>query len=59
MHRFLAQDPMFASMRNNEQFQTIITRMEEDVAREAERVEAQGIAARVDSMIAAGRDRLR
>ncbi len=50
---------MFASMRNNEQFQTIITRMEEDVAREAERVEAQGIAARVDSMIAAGRDRLR
>ena len=59
MHRILAQDPMFTSLRNNEQFQAILTRMEEDVAREGERVEAEGIAAVVDSMIAAGRERFR
>ncbi len=48
---------MFTSIRNNEQFQAILARMEEDVVREGERVEAEGIAAVVDSMIAAGRDR--
>ena len=59
LHRILAQDPMFTSIRNNEQFQAILTRMEEDVAREGKRVEAEGIAAVVDSMIAAGRERFR
>jgi tetratricopeptide (TPR) repeat protein len=59
LYRILAQDPMFVSIRGHEQFQAILARMEGDVARERERVEAEGIAAVVDSMIAAGREPFR
>ncbi len=38
---------------------TLLTRMEEHVARERARVEAEGIAAPVDSMIAAGLKQVR
>ena len=54
LHRLIAHDPMFASLRDHEQFQAILSRMDGDVARQRARVEAEGIAARVDSMIAAG-----
>lgn len=57
--RMLAQDPMFASLRDDEGFQALLSRMERDVAAERARVEAEGIAAVVDSMIAAGLNRTR
>lgn len=48
---------MFASLRDDEGLQALLSRMERDVAAERARVEAEGIAAVVDSMIAAGLDR--
>ncbi len=52
-HRWLELDPMFESLRGHAQFQQILARMETHVARERDRVEAEGIAFVVDSVIAA------
>jgi TolB-like protein len=55
--RFLAQDPMFESLRGDRRFAELLERMVQAKARERARVEAEGIAAEVDAMIAAGRNR--
>ena len=52
--RILAQDPMFGSLRGNEEFQALLSRMAEEVAREDQRVEVEGLASVIDSMIVAG-----
>ena len=55
--RFLAQDPMFESLRGDRRFAGLLERMVQTKARERARVEAEGIAAEVDAMIAAGPSR--
>jgi len=55
--RFLAQDPMFESLRGDRRFAELLERMVQAKARERARVEAEGIAAEVDAMIAAGPNR--
>ena len=52
--RFLAQDPMFESLRGDRRFDERLARMVQAKARERARVDAEGIAAEVDAMIAAG-----
>ena len=52
--RILAQDPMFGSLRGNEEFQALLSRMAEEVAREDQRVEVEGLASVIHSMIVAG-----
>jgi TolB-like protein/tetratricopeptide (TPR) repeat protein len=55
--RFLAQDPMFESLRGDRRFAELLERMVQAKARERARVDAEGIAAEVDAMIAAGPNR--
>jgi tetratricopeptide (TPR) repeat protein len=55
--RFLAQDPMFESLRGDRRFAELLERMVQAKARERARVNAEGIAAEVDAMIAAGPNR--
>ncbi len=50
----LAQDPTFEPVRDDPRFTAWVARMKEDLARQRDRVEAEGIAAVLDSMIAAG-----
>jgi TolB-like protein len=54
MHRFLDRDPMFAALQGHPRFESILLRMEEARGRERARVDREGIAAAVDSMIAEG-----
>ncbi len=53
-HWLLEQDPMFEPLRGNPGFEALLARMEAALRRERARVEAEGIAALVDAMIAAG-----
>lgn len=53
-NRLLARDPMFASLRSDPRFLALQERMAAATARERARVEAEGIAAPIDAMIAAG-----
>jgi eukaryotic-like serine/threonine-protein kinase len=50
----LAQDRRFATLRDDARFQEIVARMADAQAAQRARVEAEGIAAEMDAMIAAG-----
>ena len=53
--RFLAQDPMFESVRHDRRFTALLERMNEAKSRERAKVETEGMAAEIDAMIASGR----
>lgn len=53
-HRYLAQDPMFASLRGDRRFQALLERMAEAASRERERIDSEGIAAEIDALVLAG-----
>jgi TolB-like protein len=55
--RFLAQDPMFESLRGDRRFAALLERMVQAKARERAQVDAEGIAAELDAMIARGPNR--
>ena len=49
-YRFLAIDPMFESLREEERFVRVVDRMEADVARMAAQVDDEGIGAEIDAL---------
>lgn len=51
-YRFLAIDPMFEPIRDDERFVRILDRMEADVARMAAQVDQEGIGAEIDAIVA-------
>lgn len=51
-YRFLAIDPMFESIRDEERFARVLDRMEADVARMADQVDREGIGAEIDALFA-------
>ena len=53
-HRYLVQDPMFASLRDDPRFRSLLERMAEATRKERDRIEAEGIAAEVDALVLAG-----
>jgi TolB-like protein len=53
-HRLLRQDHVFEALRGDARFDALLARMEQANTRQRVRVRAEGIAAEVDAMIAAG-----
>jgi TolB-like protein len=56
-HRLLRQDRAFEALRGDTRFDALLARMEQANTRERARVRAEGVAAEVDAMIAAGPSR--
>jgi eukaryotic-like serine/threonine-protein kinase len=55
--RLIAQDRMFASLRDDPRFRSVLTKMTEAQAAQRARVEAEDIGSELDAMIAAGLER--